>query len=221
MGEMFQQTERASGAKESWYFGTSNECAAMRALVKTTLMHPLDFRWTVQGFGMLRTYLGGPEYGKRFRLNVWDSTLAVPGVSIIHDHPWDFDSWIINGQFRNVRYVADEPADRYERYNNYMFMVIKCGEDGCSVSDPQRIRLRALPIECYVTGDKYHQNAAEIHASYYSNGTVTLNDRVGDTEHAKVFWVDKPGAHWVDAKPREASPAEVEYATRLALDRWE
>jgi hypothetical protein len=208
--------------RESWYFGQSNECDAMRSMVRFILLDARKYRWnrwTVQGFGMLRTYIpegSGAGNPKRFRLNVWSGKLAVPGVSIIHDHPWAFDSWIINGRFRNVRYVED-----YHNGDGFKFMTIKCGEKGCAMSEPAMVRLRALPTEHYKTGDKYHQDAHEIHASYYDDGTVTLNDRVGDTEHAKVFWADEPHGYWVDAKPREATPDEIDSATSLALGKWE
>jgi hypothetical protein len=208
---------RRSDQKASWYFATSRECDAMRAMIRMILSSaPLTVRWTVQGFGMLRTYLPVPGNNKRFRLNVWNSALAVPGVSIMHDHPWDFDSWIINGKFRNVRYVADHFSG-----DDFKYMTIKCGEDGCSMSEPAKVRLRALPTEHYKTGDTYHQDAHEIHASYYDDGTVTLNDRVGDTEHAKVFWADEPQGYWVDAKPREATTEEIIQTSTLALTKWE
>lgn len=187
--------------------------AALRTSIKSILQHPHNYPWTVQGFGMLRTYLGGGPKGKRYRLNVWNSDLAVPNVSIIHDHPWDFDSWIINGEFHNVRYLED--------YNNgdlAKFMLIRSGVDGAPASTMATIRLRALPTEHYHTGDTYHQDKDEIHASYYDDGTVTLNDRVGDTEHARVFWF---GNDWVDAKPREATKDEINQGIGFALSKWE
>lgn len=214
--EMYVGGERRRYERPSWYYGNSNESVAMRAMVRLILEQPLRHRWTVQGFGMLRMYIPAPGQPKRLRLNMWNSKYSVPGVSIMHDHPWDFDSWIINGRFRNVRYVPVRgPAERYK------FMTIKCGEDGCAMSAPQNIELRAMPVEHYSTGDKYHQNADEIHASYYNDGTITLNDRVGDTEHARVFWKDEPKGYWVDAKPREATEAEIEDSVALALKDWQ
>lgn len=197
-------------------FRGSNECDAMRAMSHAILSNAHQYRWTVQGFGMLRAYLPTLGSPKRFRFNVWDGRLAIPGVSIMHDHPWDFDSWIINGRFRNVRYVED-----HFNGDDFKFMTIKCGEDGCAMSQPSKVRLRSLPVEQYRTGDKYHQDAREIHASFYDEGTVTLNDRTGDTEHAKVFWSDEPNSHWVDAKPREATPEEITRTVMLALEKWE
>ena len=74
----------------------------LRATVRDVLEHPYPREWTVQGFGMLRTYL---DPDKRFRLNVWHSKLAIPNVSIVHDHPWHFTSWVMGGNFTNVRYT--------------------------------------------------------------------------------------------------------------------
>ena len=200
--------------KIAWHFGASNECAAMRAMAKFILGDAQMYRWTVQGFGMMRTYIPAPESQKRFRFNVWNSALAVPHVSVIHDHPWSFDSWIINGKFRNRRLVED-----FFNGTPYHWMTIKTGEGGGSSAQRFTMGLRELPAEHYTTGDKYHQDAAEIHLSDYDDGTVTLNDRVGDTEHARVFW--PVGEDWVDAKPREATAAEIDSTVKLALAKWE
>lgn len=215
MSEMYASTTRQPHAKDSWYFGASNECAAMCAMVRAILGDAQMYQWTVQGFGMLRTYLPVAGNLKRFRLNIWNSNLAIPGVSVMHDHPWDFDSWIINGKFRNVRYIEDAWG------LSYKFMTIKTGEGGCPMSEPAAVRLMPLPVENYKTGDKYHQDALEIHASFYDDFTVTLNDRVGDTEHARVFWRDEPHGYWVDAKPRVATAQEIGETVRLALEKWE
>jgi hypothetical protein len=198
--------------RASWYVKQSNEFAAMRAMVKGVLTYPHAYRWSCQGFGFLRTYL--PPDSKRFRLNVWHNGLSIPNVSTIHDHPWSFDSWIISGEFRNLRFVEDHYSG-----DEYNWMRIMCGEQGKSLGhDPARIRLRALPIEHYFTGDKYHQDAEEIHQSAFTDGTVTLNDRTGDTEMPRVFW--PAGLSWVDAKPREATEAEIATCAALALERW-
>lgn len=205
---------RRAAKHESFRFHGSPECDAMRSLVKTVLMYPRNHRWTLQGFGFLRTYLPYAPNGKRFRLNVWDNALTLPNVSVMHDHPWDFKSWIINGEFRNRRFVED-----HFNGEDYEFMRIKCGETGGSLGTvPAPIRLRALPDEEYHTGDIYGQLADEIHVSLFVSGTVTLNDRVGDTEMPRVFW--PAGQSWVDAKPREATDMEIAKSTALALEIW-
>ncbi len=195
------------------------ESAALRSAIKLLLMGPSITSWTVQGFGMMRTYLPFGPNPKRFRLNIWNADLAVLGVSTIHDHPWDFTSWIINGGFSNVRFVEDHFSGE-----EYEYMTIMCGiagdnSDAAKGHGRSRMRLRELPVEFYNTGDIYNQAADEIHLSGYDPGTVTLNDRVGDTERARVFW--PAGSAWVDAKPREATGLEILRTTAMALERWQ
>jgi hypothetical protein len=190
---------------------------AIRACVKAMLQHLEMFDdWTVQGFGMMRCYIPGPVYEKQFRLNIWDDRLAVPNVSTIHDHPWHFKSWIINGDFNNIRYVEDHfNGDPYD------YKIIKTGVDATLQEDTRlKMNLRSTGIEFYHTGDTYRQEAEEIHCSAPARGTVTLNERtrVGDGEHARVFW--PAGEEWVDAKPRKATTAEVISTTTLALENW-
>lgn len=190
---------------------------ALRASVKHMLQHPDIFDdWTVQGFGMMRCYIPGPVYNKQFRLNIWDHTLAVPNVSTVHDHPWHFKSWIINGIFANVRMVEDHfHGDAFE------YKVIKTGESGGEAGPRMLMNLRALMPENYTGGDTYNQEANEIHCSVPNRGTVTLNERtrVGDGEHARVFW--PAGEEWVDAKPRKATQDEIRATVALALEEWQ
>lgn len=185
--------------------------------------HPLDFAWTTMGFGMIRTYLD-PE--KRYRLNVWTSKLRTAGVSDIHDHPWDFTSWILCGQIRNVRFV--DHGDGTEAAPGcvlpFQHVTIETGEGGGPVSPVTRRWLEALPMEVYEPGQGYRQERREIHRTMAMDGTVTLNDRSPATpEHtARIYW---PTGDWVNAEPRPATKAEIytaieeaSYQARLA--RW-
>ena len=192
----------------------------MRAMVRNILENELGCIaaaqlsriWSVQGFGMLRTFF---DKDKRWCLNIWDAALAMPNVSTIHDHPWSFDSWIISGEFVNQRFIQ-------YNYNGELFeyAVIKTGEGGGPDGERGKTYLRAEPAERYLRGNKYHQDATEIHLSAYEDGTVTLNDRtrVGDDEHAHVFW--PAGQEWVDAIPRPATETEVLSTVQKALERW-
>lgn len=188
---------------------------ALRATIKALLENPHDLKWTVQGFGMMRCYL---DSDKKYRLNIWDGALAYPGVSTIHDHPWHFKSWIINGAFRNVRYVE---TLRFRGSMLYSCMVIKTGEVGGPVGLHEEAWMHALPVESYTTGDVYQQQANEIHKSMYDDGTVTLNERtrVGDGEHARVFWPH--GQEWGDAIPRKATQNEISNTAYRALEKWQ
>jgi len=193
-------------------------------LVEGVLRNHEAHSWSLQGFGMLRTYLGPKSDPKRFRLNLWDSRFAVPGVSTIHDHPWHFDSVIVAGCFCNVRYRM--AAKLYDTTHTsrctHNYIEIKCGPDGGMDNNqqPGSCILVAGRPELYVGGDTYHQEATEIHESIPYDGTVTFNERqtVGDGEHARVFY--PINEKWIDAKPRDATNAEVGEACRDSLLRW-
>jgi len=183
----------------------------MKAFVLDVLHHAHEREWSVQGFGMLRTYIGGD---KRFRLNVWHSEFAVPNVSIIHNHPWNFRSWIMTGRFTNVRFQLGVGQP-------YQAMEIEPGDQGGATGMPSTCIMSEMPPEDYFPGDTYEQAWNEVHASFYKDGTVTLNDRTGGPTgrdaRAMVYWRD---GDWVDAKPRPATRDEVAFAASEALGRF-
>lgn len=184
----------------------------LQAVVKGVLTQPQAFEWSAQGFGMLRTYFGDD---KQYRLNIWDSTLAVPLCSLIHDHPWHFQSWVICGDFFNQRYNEVEEGEGL----CYLSQKIQTGFDGGPTEMPQRTWLMPQAMELYKPGQSYRQASSEIHASFYTDGTVTINDRnrLEDSEHARVFYPE--GQAWVDAMPRKAAEFEVWRSTTRALRR--
>lgn len=174
--------------------------------------------WTVQGFGFLRTYFGPADAPKKFRLNLWDHRFTVPNVSTIHDHPWDFSSVIVAGEFANQRYAMKHPK-LTDITPTHTYSTIKTGEGGgLERSDVDYCVLLRPPLEQYWPGDTYRQHASEIHETLFEDGTVTLNERIGDTEHARVFW--PYGTDWVDAIPRPATREEVSDAVLNSLRRW-
>lgn len=188
----------------------------LKPLVEGILRNPDGREWTVQGFGMLRTYVGPPDNPSRFRLNIWDSQLAVPDVSTIHDHPWHFESIIVAGAFCNVRYKElnhDEIT--------HVWMHIVPGPDGGPLKqEPRETHLVPGKPELYAAGDIYKQLADEIHESIPYDGTVTLNDRTrtGGEDRARVFW--PYGKEWVDAKPYTPTAQVIRHFCNRALDRW-
>jgi hypothetical protein len=185
------------------------------------LNNPLEHSWTVQGFGMLRTYL---DPDKRYRLNIWHSALAVPGVSIIHDHPWHFTSLVIAGAFANQRYTVapaldwSPPGAPIPAPPTHHYQWIKTGEGGGPKGNVCSAVLTPGPLEVYTVGDTYAQTRDEVHASFYADGTCTLNDRTERVgEDARVFW--PYGQKWVDAEPRAATATEVVYALTAVRQR--
>lgn len=188
----------------------------LRPLVENVLHNPDGYGWTVQGFGMMRCYLGPPDDPKRFRLNIWDSRYRVKGVSTAHDHPWHFKSVIVSGVFCNQRYSMTEDVGSISPTHH--FATIRTGEGGgMERGSTDTCVLTALPLEHYYVGDRYEQQAHEVHDTKYHDGAVTLNERtrVGDGEHARVFW--PYGTAWVDAEPRKATAVEVAQTMELTL----
>lgn len=167
------------------------------------LEHWQDFPWTVQGFGMVRTYL---DDAQRWRLNVWDDRLKVPNVSEIHDHPWDFRSWVLCGRLTNVRFLESQAADKGAV--PFQHVEIVTGEGGGPVMGVVTRHLVAVRPEGYEPGDTYTQRRQEIHVTKCERGTVTLNDRGEPTpEHtARIYWAAGP---WINAEPRAATHDEV------------
>lgn len=181
-----------------------------KLLVETILKKATCYKWSLQGFGMLRLYLN-----KEVRLHVWDDGFMVPGVSMIHDHPWSFYSKVVAGQICNERFERGPGLGRYK------MATILCGPGGgMASSEPQSVDLRSQGYEHYREGMAYHQAASEIHQSHYLPGTVTLVSRTtqGDPDHAHVFWEARE--NWVSAEPRDATAEEVEKITKNALERW-
>lgn len=185
-----------------------------RAFVEKVLEHADEYDWSRQGFGMLRTYFGED---KKFRLNIWDSRLAVPLCSIIHDHPWHFKSLVLAGDFRNVRYAC--MRERSEHEATHEWQVIQTGPGGGPDGERGFCTLTAYEPELYGPGSVYHQSSTEVHASHYSDGTITLNDRIRlpDAEHARVFW--PVGEKWIDAMPASITYEGAHEIIDLALQR--
>jgi hypothetical protein len=191
----------------------SPEFGCLRASVRAILSHAAAFEWTVQGFGMMRMYF---DENKQHRLNVWHSGLSVPNVSIIHDHPWRFQSWVISGRVVNRRYGFRFDADF--RGIKHKFMVIEPGEQGGPRTEPQDAWLIPRGPEMYAVGNTYSQLANEVHSSHPLDGTVTINDRRDrGPDIARVFWLH---GDWVDAKPRPATQEEVRFYSEYALSQY-
>jgi hypothetical protein len=189
-----------------------------KPLVKKILENPSGFDWTLQGLGMLRTYIGSND----LRLHVWDSRFAFPDVSTMHTHPWNFHSLIVAGEVRQVRFVNPEVIGGTPPSKVFKQQEILCGVGGGPVEGqgPKIVHFSSLSEEVYREGDVYSQLAHEIHSSYPVDGTVTIIERemLDDTEHAFVYWdVDK---EWVTAEPRPATTQEIAVICQNALKSW-
>lgn len=205
----------------------------MNTDIMNILTRPLDREWSVQGLGMMRTYLSDTK-----RLHIWHRDLVTVGATELHDHPWDFSSYVVFGLVRQIRYgLADDLDYMVDLYRNhgalltpnldaapdtsYTKQQILCGEGGGIIGEPAEVKLSEGPIETYSEGRVYEQEAHEIHKSFPLNNTVTIIARsyLEDNDHAHVY-VPK-GAEFVSAEPRPATRAEILYITRGVLHAYQ
>lgn len=186
---------------------------AVQLLAKHAIDHPHWFEWTTQGFGMVRCYLD-PDH--EWRLNIWHTGLH-NGASLIHDHPWDFTSWVLAGVLQNRRYtIQDDPFGSWHQWG-----IITPGPGNGTISHGGIVRLTSTgSMETYRSGEMYSQKANEIHETAFRDGTVTLNRRrrVGE-DKARIFW--PVGTEWVNANVHDASVAEIRLAVDAAMERFD
>lgn len=178
--------------------------------IKALLRHADEFEWSLQGFGMFRTY-----FAEEFRVHLWDLRFAAPGVSTVHTHPWHFKSTVVAGRLRNViygRWNAGETTHHMQK--------ILCGPGGGLVDEPYNVRLEVRTEREYLGGTSYMQRATDLHETIPEQGTVTTVTRnfLPDTEHAYVCW--PLGTEWGTAEPRPATREEIRTAAAYALERW-
>lgn len=185
----------------------------IRELAKKILQRAEAYEWTLQGFGMLRLYLGTVG-----RLHVWDDRYAVPGVSVIHDHAWDLASTVLSGELTNIVYQVQAPG--IDCGALYSCQTLLTGEGGGLIGNPVPVRLERVEFGLY--GPKrvrqhYAQVACEVHETRAVRGTVTLVERAeGEGQKtARSFW--PVGEMWISAEPRPATVAEVRDICENAL----
>lgn len=185
-----------------------NDFYLTQLAVRAILENPYDRKWTLQGLGMLRTYLS-----EDVRLHIWHNDHVDTDASQLHTHPWDFESLVICGEMRDFMYKHEEadigkPCWRHK---------ILCGEGGGPVGERESCSLifdKGLNIPA---GHHYYHSAEQIHRSEFVNGTVTLVRRYfkEDVDHAYVYW---PGDEtWGTAEPRPAKMDEIQLCINEAL----
>lgn len=185
-----------------------------RLLVRKILERPIGYDWTVQGLGMMRIYLSD-----EIRIHVWHSSLIVPGVTDVHDHPWDFESLVLAGELHNHTYFQSEEGKGSPYYQDLLL----CGT-GQLANDPSPVWLEPWRPDgrpqTYIPGDTYSQRYSEIHRSEFTDGTVTLVRRKfvnEDRDHAYVYW--PRGGQFGSAEPRPAKVEEIRLVASSALEQ--
>jgi hypothetical protein len=177
----------------------------LQLTVREILRRAHAFEWSVQGFGLLRLYLG-----REGRLHVWAPCLTYPGVSTIHDHSWDLRSEVVVGHLNNRRYVEGATGTVFWKRK------LVTGYDTRFVEPPSLTKLTRISDEHYFPCDRYEQQAHEVHETLADPYTVTLMRRHEDENgEATVFWPF--GEEWGTAKPRPATADEVRRVAERAL----
>lgn len=187
------------------------DVAELQAFARDVLRDIHSFKWTIQGFGLLRMHMPGHT-----RLHIWDHDCCYHGVSMIHDHAqWGLESTVLFGQLQNTRYLETDGAP------NFNFMHIKAGMGGHPISEVGKVCLVPQPVETYLPGNVYSQQPLEIHMTQAAPGTVTFMQKfpTEDGETARVFW--PLGGRWGTAEPRDATWEEVNRFAIVARNQME
>lgn len=188
-----------------------NNFNALRVAVLAILENAGGFGWSVQGFGVLRLFVG-----KVGRVHVWHKGLRYPNVSMVHNHSWDLKSTVVSGRLNNVRYAkSDEGHSMAKPFDGTRLLT---GFDCKEIKPLPETWLREKGVELYTPGMEYAQKAAEIHRTDAEDGTVSvmLRNEVENGE-ADVYW--PRGTEWGTAQPRPATEAEIKLACGLAIEK--
>lgn len=189
----------------------------LRHYVRNALVHYDYHAWTIQGLGMMRAYLD-PE--RKYRLHLWNQKARFEGVTEIHDHPWDFSSYVLSGYIEDTRFDAIWSGDANTSLQaTHEAQLIECGPGGCAHGKRRRVHLVPRGVQVYSAGQGYSARSDAIHLSRASQGAVSVIERSGDTGRAHVFC--ELGKPWVSAETRPATRAEIREYVDLALANWE
>lgn len=157
------------------------------------------FRWSIRGSGRVIRL----DIDNNVCLHIWKPELAIEGVSIMHDHPWNLTSFVVCGELRNKKYVEIESNRK-----THVASKINCGFEGGLTGDRRLCSLKLLAEETITAGGIYTQKFNEIHETDAKDGTVTIVYR----DYVPGF---VPTVYWptwspvIDNQPRVASLEEV------------
>ena len=173
-------------------------------IVKQVMENPFNYEWELQGFGMLRTYID-----KDTRLQIWLKDFIVPGVTDIHTHPWDFESFIYQGQISN--FIFKEYA-LHDQVSGEWFQSDRClilTGVTAFVKEKTPIILKPLDKVEYSRGDIYFHGKDVPHRINFVDGTITILTKSNIHEDSLAYSYVQNGGEWVSAAPRIATKEEI------------
>lgn len=180
------------------------------------LAHPERYDWSLQGFGMLRTYVS-----RELRLHIWDDRFRVKNVSDIHDHPWHFESLVLSGEIRNRRFDDTYPTPMQPATHHKGLIICGSETDVKTATIERDVHLYDTGVQLIASGGLYRQKADEVHRTDFTRGTVTLIAREWtekDPERALVYW--PIGETWTPGHPRPATVTERNEICAYAREHW-
>ena len=179
-------------------------CVDINTKAKQILDNPFDYVWEIQGFGMLRTYID-----KNTRLQIWLNKYIVPNVTDIHTHPWDFESYIYQGEITNNCYLELFPIiPSIHKGYEYDRCLILTGENAY-VKEKTKVSLIDAIAVSYTQGDKYKHDMTIPHRIDFIDGTVTILTKKNIQPDSLAYSYVVDGGEWVSAAPRLATKEEV------------
>lgn len=173
-------------------------------IVKKVMENPFDYEWELQGFGMLRTYID-----KNTRLQIWLKDFIVPDVTDIHTHPWDFQSFIYQGQITNFIFkeyaLEDQLSGEWFQSDRCLILT------GVTafVKEKTPIILKPLDKVGYSRGDIYFHGKDVPHRIDFIDGTITILTKSNIHEDSLAYSYVQNGGEWVSAAPRLATKEEI------------
>lgn len=171
--------------------------------IEEILKNPFNYKWELQGFGMLRTYIEEDT-----RLQIWSKNHIVENVTDIHTHPWDFTSIIYQGEIINHTFgehdlnssVVGEKFDR---------CLILTGEKAY-VKEKTPIKLNKWTLQRYKKGEVYFHAKNIPHRINFVDGTITILIKRSINPDSLAYSYVKDKEEWVSAAPRIATIEEIE-----------
>lgn len=125
--------------------------------------HPLGFKYFK---------LGEISKNEELRLHFWIETNEKQDDDLqIHDHSFDFESFIVYGKIKNVKYISVND----ERFQGFMYNVRFQNENSKLVLGSKNQFLKIIEIEKIRTGEFYSLKSNELHKSEnIKDSTISL-----------------------------------------------
>ena len=172
-------------------------------MLSSILSYPQDHTWTASGLGLIRCYL---SEDRSVRLHIWNSDLRVPGVSMIHTHPWHLFSTIVCGCIVDNTYEEADASN--DQFYPYFRRKMRCGDDVQSLGKDAMVSLIKRQTKQYYPEDSYRHCPEDIHETEAAEGTVTVMTRVqSDRDYAYIYWPG--GTNFGDSYQRPATENEI------------